>query len=870
MKALLYARCLFLLLSVNKGIGETVKVFGMQTDNWAIPTADVVIRYNLSQRIPPDENGEYTAFSVCYWAKPTTLMQYETHVSLATASQKNDVLHLYRRGEQHGFYYNGVRQFGFITNLTSPVGLNEWTHYCHIFNEGIYEGYVNGEKKAIGKVDSEEAISFRGIITFGQEQDVLGGGYEVNQCFRGYFSQFNIWNKVITEGEIIQQATCQQLVLGDIFSLDRENIEVLGATMKEVNIKELCKHEVEYVIFPETHDIDDSKLTCKRVGYHVYSPISVAENKILHKQSMQFAKECNSNYHLWIGITDEQSEGEWLKFTDNTIVKDPPFELYEPNGGDGENCVLMSLPSGLWVDTSCEIEWQACVPCEVDRTTPLRLRGFCFDNEAETFYEVHGYEGGKPLIHGYYGYMIFKTSEGEWRMHDTTVNETVATLSAPSEDFYPIGLRLWKLERSMCKYISGSFIHLSLTICDNTQFGCSNGDCIPKEKRCNGNNDCSDFSDESNCTLVTLPSGYRAERHPDNETEGEALHLTAAIYILRFVEIDSLKQTIKLEITVEIIWRDSRLSYLNLDSMSDVNKLSEEEILEIWAPDVRFPNAYKGKTEILEEEIKVEKLATPLDQNFNNVMMDYVYSGDSASLIQRKHHSGRFICNFDVFYYPFDVQKCLVLVQLASVKKDLVAFDKNTVSIHYNDTRSFAEYFLGSFEIFVIETGMKDSYSTLQIQLELRRRWTVIVLNVFLPTSMLQIIGYSTLFIDFATLDVRLAVSLTTLLVLYTLFNNTSDSLPVTAYVKMIDIWFFFCIFLLFSTTVIHVIVECLRRKNAITVVHPLYKKPKPKQLAKLSSLTYNFLSIIRVIIIPTVVILFNLIYWSTLILKNN
>ncbi|XP_068201223.1 uncharacterized protein [Palaemon carinicauda] len=769
MKALLYARCLFLLLSVNKGIGETVKVFGMQTDNWAIPTADVVIRYNLSQRIPPDENGEYTAFSVCYWAKPTTLMQYETHVSLATASQKNDVLHLYRRGEQHGFYYNGVRQFGFITNLTSPVGLNEWTHYCHIFNEGIYEGYVNGEKKAIGKVDSEEAISFRGIITFGQEQDVLGGGYEVNQCFRGYFSQFNIWNKVITEGEIIQQATCQQLVLGDIFSLDRENIEVLGATMKEVNIKELCKHEVEYVIFPETHDIDDSKLTCKRVGYHVYSPISVAENKILHKQSMQFAKECNSNYHLWIGITDEQSEGEWLKFTDNTIVKDPPFELYEPNGGDGENCVLMSLPSGLWVDTSCEIEWQACVPCEVDRTTPLRLRGFCFDNEAETFYEVHGYEG-----------------------------------------------------------------------------------------------------DESNCTLVTLPSGYRAERHPDNETEGEALHLTAAIYILRFVEIDSLKQTIKLEITVEIIWRDSRLSYLNLDSMSDVNKLSEEEILEIWAPDVRFPNAYKGKTEILEEEIKVEKLATPLDQNFNNVMMDYVYSGDSASLIQRKHHSGRFICNFDVFYYPFDVQKCLVLVQLASVKKDLVAFDKNTVSIHYNDTRSFAEYFLGSFEIFVIETGMKDSYSTLQIQLELRRRWTVIVLNVFLPTSMLQIIGYSTLFIDFATLDVRLAVSLTTLLVLYTLFNNTSDSLPVTAYVKMIDIWFFFCIFLLFSTTVIHVIVECLRRKNAITVVHPLYKKPKPKQLAKLSSLTYNFLSIIRVIIIPTVVILFNLIYWSTLILKNN
>ncbi|XP_064117732.1 neuronal pentraxin-2-like [Macrobrachium nipponense] len=107
-----------------------------------------------------------------------------------------------RRGMQHGFYYNGVRQFGFITNFTSPVWLNEWTHYCHIFEEGFYKGYVKGEKKATGKVVSDKTIAFNGIITFGQEQDIPAGGYAVDQCFRGYFSQFNIWKKVITEGEI--------------------------------------------------------------------------------------------------------------------------------------------------------------------------------------------------------------------------------------------------------------------------------------------------------------------------------------------------------------------------------------------------------------------------------------------------------------------------------------------------------------------------------------------------------------------------------------------------------------------------------------------------------------------------------------------
>lgn len=53
-------------------------------------------------------------------------------------------------------------------------------------------------------------------------------------------------------------------------------------------------------------------------------------------------------------------------------------------------------------------------------------------------------------------------------------------------------------------------------------------------------------------------------------------------------------------------------------------------------------------------------------------------------------------------------------------------------------------------------------------------------------------------------------MSVTTLLVLYTLFSQTSDSLPPTAYIKMIDVWFFACILLLFAVIVTHVYVEHL------------------------------------------------------------
>ena len=43
----------------------------------------------------------------------------------------------------HGFYYNGVRQYGF-QNVTNPIGLHEWTHYCHVFDNGIYRIYIQG------------------------------------------------------------------------------------------------------------------------------------------------------------------------------------------------------------------------------------------------------------------------------------------------------------------------------------------------------------------------------------------------------------------------------------------------------------------------------------------------------------------------------------------------------------------------------------------------------------------------------------------------------------------------------------------------------------------------------------------------------
>lgn len=82
------------------------------------------------------------------------------------------------------------------------------------------------------------------------------------------------------------------------------------------------------------------------------------------------------------------------------------------------------------------------------------------------------------------------------------------------------------------------------------------------------------------------------------------------------------------------------------------------------------------------------------------------------------------------------------------------------------------------------------------------------MVTVFIPTTLINIISFATFFFKWFDFQNRVMVSLTTLLVLSTLFSQTSDNLPKTSYFKVIDIWFFSSIVFTFLTIITHTIVE--------------------------------------------------------------
>ena len=71
----------------------------------------------------------------------------------------------------------------------------------------------------------------------------------------------------------------------------------------------------------------------------------------------------------------------------------------------------------------------------------------------------------------------------------------------------------------------------------------------------------------------------------------------------------------------------------------------------------------------------------------------------------------------------------------------------------------------------------------------LKRRINNAILTIYLPTILILIIVYATNFFKDFFFEAVVTVNLTSLLVLTTLFISVSQSLPPTAYVKMIDIW---------------------------------------------------------------------------------
>ena len=96
------------------------------------------------------------------------------------------------------------------------------------------------------------------------------------------------------------------------------------------------------------------------------------------------------------------------------------------------------------------------------------------------------------------------------------------------------------------------------------------------------------------------------------------------------------------------------------------------------------------------------------------------------------------------------------------------------------------------------------------MEIVLKRKITTELLTTFLPTILLLLITFTSILFDKKLFGDSLAVNLTIMLVMTTIFTSKIEELPSTSDTKLIDIWLIGCLLVPFTEVVLRTIMEVL------------------------------------------------------------
>ena len=94
--------------------------------------------------------------------------------------------------------------------------------------------------------------------------------------------------------------------------------------------------------------------------------------------------------------------------------------------------------------------------------------------------------------------------------------------------------------------------------------------------------------------------------------------------------------------------------------------------------------------------------------------------------------------------------------------------------------------------------------------IKLKRKVVTELLTTYLPTILLLLITFTTIFFDKDLFGDVIAVNLTIMLVMTTIFTSKIEELPPTSDMKMIDIWLIFCLVVPFLEVILRTVIECV------------------------------------------------------------
>ena len=290
--------------------------------------------------------------------------------------------------------------------------------------------------------------------------------------------------------------------------------------------------------------------------------------------------------------------------------------------------------------------------------------------------------------------------------------------------------------------------------CFDDEFTCDDGSCINMTKRCDNIRNCPyDISDETECTLLVIPPSYEKTYAPtgvDKNGDVIKVNVTVSVDVTNILRLSETQDIFETKLNLHLTWIDNRLQFNNL-KLKKKNMIVRNQQEKLWIPPVFFENTKDSETIVNDGRAKAYVMRYGHFKLVGNDVLynTEVFNGDENTITVFRIYRHEFICIYQIAWYPFDTQRCRVVLSPEGNSDEFINLLPGNLT--YLGPEDLTIYFI---KHIAIHGGVSMDKKVVYVEVTLGRRLLSTVLTVYLPTLLLNIIGFSTNFFKVSVLSV--------------------------------------------------------------------------------------------------------------------
>ncbi|XP_047484546.1 uncharacterized protein LOC125036159 [Penaeus chinensis] len=628
---------------------------------------------------------------------------------------------------------------------------NEWEALC--FSADLITGhlsFVHRDQRSqwqLNKTQIPAAVRGSGVAVVGSIQNRYDGG--LTEGFTGTVASLTLSDAFVSEPEAADFiGDCATILTSGILSVKTVGVPDSGwklspgVSLSPLSLQPLCPENL-ILMLPGRHSHDEAAGFCRSAGGSLPGDDDVVRLRANFNDSVA---SCQNPFGawLWLGPFKLYKQEQWTLVTSDV------------QSGSAKLCRSVNPKEDARVDLPCEE--RVCAACLVPRRPVLTLRLGCEEVWDRVFSYVFENSGPPQLVSAFGSSISWEADL--WTLKNTEGTVLFTTGEAGSTRLtLPLGTHSWTKQHSDLQCPMKTQILLSL--CDSDRLSCDDGlTCLPTSSKCDQVADCSDGSDERDCTPTprwerdsTLP--------PPPLSPNDTTHINLLVTAFSLEALEPTTFAVEARVSLELQWNDPRVTFHNLlEGETPVPPQADMwvPLLEgMWAPSEVTRIAQAGQASLA-------AVRTQHEPKVNLSTQDLKYSGRWHPWELRQTHLVSSSCQFQLLFHPFDVQRCklsLSFQNLGQARIKLSFAEPRNKAFKTAKGQILNNYAVK--EVTMEEGEQSDLHPSVTFTLTLRHNGVRALAVVHIPTCLLVFLTYAVLFVPVHYVRTRL---LTTVLCL--------------------------------------------------------------------------------------------------------